>query len=190
MSRLMPAALIALSLFAGSRAAAQQSPRWFGQFTLGPASRTSPGPTGGFHIDGRGGMLLTPHLGLVAGISVARFSDEAAVIALVCPRNSPCLPARFQIRGLSVAGLTVGLQPRLRAGPLEFALTGGAGGYWLYRRGSSLPALSTGVQGGLSLGLPVGERFRVLLEGNATHLFSHGAGEANTRRLGIGVGFN
>lgn len=190
MSRLMPAALIALSLFAGSRAAAQQSPRWFGQATFGPASRTTGNPTGGFHVEGRGGLLLTPHLGLVAGLSLARFSDETAVAGIYCPQLTSCPGSLFRVRGLSVAGLTVGLQPRLRAGPLEFALTGGAGGYWLYRRGSSLPALSTGVQGGLSLGLPVGERFRVLLEGNATHLFSHGAGEANTRRLGIGVGFN
>lgn len=190
MPRLTPAVVAVLCILQAGSAAAQESPRWFGQVTFGPASRTAAGPTGGFHVDGRGGILLTPHLGLVAGLSVARFSDETAVISILCPQNSPCLPSLFQIRGLSIAGLSVGLQPRLHAGPLEFAVTGTAGGYWLFHRGSQLPALSPGVQGAVSLGLPIVSRLRILLEGNATHMLRPGASEANTRRLGIGVGFN
>ncbi len=190
MPRLTPAAVAALCILQAGSAAAQESPRWFGQVTFGPASRTASGPNGGFHIDSRGGILVTRHLGLVAGLSVARFSDETAVVSYLCPQNSPCLPARFQDRGLGVAGLSVGLQPRVKAGPLEFAFTGTAGGYWLYHRDSGLPALTTGIEGGVSLGLPIASRFRVLLEGTATHMLRHSAGDASTRRLGIGIGFH
>jgi hypothetical protein len=144
-------------------------------------------PTDGIQGLVRVGYAVTPYLRVVGGASLTRFADQDLIVASLCPSGMTCAKGFGMIPGLGLAGLSVGLQPVLPVGPLQLRVTGLGGGYWLYHHGAALPGAATGVEGAVSLGLPIGERLRVLLEGRVVHLFGTAAAAGNSRHLGIGV---
>ena len=184
----------AFILLAAPPALAQQAPRYSGQAILGMAVRPVPAQvaaaTDGFQVLARGGLRLRPFLHLVTEFSLATFADEPRIVPILCPAPGPCPSALHTIPGLGVAGLALGLQPRIEAGPLEVFATATAGGYWLYHHVSGLPAAAPGARVTFGLGLPVGARVHILLEGSALQLLRQGLHEAETRHLGIGVALN
>lgn len=189
MSRLSWPAIATAWLLVGSPASAQQAPGVIGQALISTATRTATdqpsAATRGVRAMVRVGLLARSNFGLVGQLSLATFPDKRT--PAVCPIGLPCLPALQQIPGLGVAGLTVGLQPRLHAGPVELLLTASGGGYWLYHHRADAPTTSPGVDGALAVALPITSRLRILLEGGATRLLLRRAGEANTRHVGLGL---
>ena len=65
-----------------------------------------------------------------------------------------------------------------------------AGGYALYRRPDGVPGLAAGFDLGLGLGLPIGTRERILLEGRWVHLLGEAGEVGSGRRLNIGIALN
>jgi hypothetical protein len=126
----------------------------------------------------------------VAEASVTRYGNETLIFPALCPVGQVCLDQPGQARGLAMAGLAAGLQPRLRLGLLELQITTTVGGYWLFYRATPVAAVAPGARATLGLALPIGERTRVLLEAGALYLTARGARDGNTRHLGIGVSFN
>jgi hypothetical protein len=123
----------------------------------------------------------------VAEASVTRYGNETFILPARC---QVCLDQPGQARGLAMAGLAAGLQPRLSLGLLELQITTTVGGYWLFYRATPVAAVAPGARVTLGLGLPIGEHTRVLLETGALYLTAPGARDGDTRHLGIGVSFN
>ena len=193
MSRVVLVSLTACLLLLSRAAAAQASHPHFMQVAFGPALRTA-GPVSaagsqGISVVARGGLHLLPHLGLVTEVSVARFTAPPLTLALLCPLGVMCR-RQIQPPGLGLLGVTAGLQPHVQAGPVALRLTASVGGYWLYDRASSFAALTPGAQATVGLGLPIGGRLQVLVEGGAAQLWRAGLHEANTRHIHIGVALN
>jgi hypothetical protein len=189
MLRFSHAAIATAWLLVGSGVSAQQSPRFIGQAVLSTATRTVTdqltAATRGVQVMARGGLLVRPNLGLVGQATLATFPDQRTLG--VCPVGIACLPALSQVPGLGVAGLAVGLQPRLHAGPIALLLTASAGGYWLYHHRPDMPATAPGVGGAVAAGMPITSRVHILLEASVTHLLRQGVSDANTRHVGLGL---
>jgi hypothetical protein len=88
---------------------------------------------------------------------------------------------------VSLAG---GIQPRVMMGPLQLRVTTTAGGYWMYRRASDLPALAPGLRAGLGLGLPSGMHSYIVLQASVLRLIGSTVHDANSRQLGLSFAVN
>lgn len=147
-------------------------------------------PEDGLHAALRLGYPVAPRLRLLTSIGWTRFEDQDLVVPVLCPAPPAiCNAGSARIPGLGMANLGVGLQPVLSLGGLELRPSALIGGYWLYHRGTDLPATAAGTDAGLALALPLGERARILLEGRWVHLFGSAGAVGSSRRLGIGAGF-
>jgi hypothetical protein len=62
-----------------------------------------------------------------------------------------------------------------------------AGGYTLYHHPGGVPELALGFDLGLGLGLPIGARERILLEGRWVHILGNAGDVGSGRRLNVGI---
>jgi hypothetical protein len=174
---------------------AQQAPRFSGQAILGLAHRTpanfSTAETDGFQALARVGYGLLPHMQLIGEVSLARYGGQRLISpSILCPVGTACLPSLQDSPGLALAGFSVGLQPHVEVGTLRLMVGATAGGYWLYHHDTGMPGAAPGVRGTLGLGLPIGGRLHILLEGSALRLLGSGVSQANSHNFGIGVAVN
>jgi hypothetical protein len=158
---------------------------------MGLAHR-SPGPLDlaedGFHATLRAGSPIASHLRLLAAVGWTTFPDQDRIVPVLCPAPpAACSGGAQTIPGLGMVSLNLGLQPVVPVGGLDLRPSALVGGYWLYHRAAPLPATAVGTDAGLALGLPVGPRLRILLEGRWVHLFGRGDPAGTSRRVGVGV---
>jgi len=171
----------------------QSSDRVGAEATIGVAYRSENSlllPTDGIQAAIRATLAVHSHLRLVGAASWARFADQDRNTPSYCPLAAACAAAPAQYPGLGVVSLGAGLQPIVPLGPLQLRVTGLAGGYWLYHHPVGLAGLAPGIEGGLSLALPVGSHMHVLLQGRVVHLFGTAGSAGNSRHLGVGIAFN
>ncbi len=145
----------------------------------------------GFHAALRVGLTRGRTVRLLAGVNWTRMPDEDLIRPVFCPQpGNPCPAVQNTIPGLGMVGATLGLETVFRTTGLEFRPSLMVGGYSLYHRADNVPALSLGVELGAGLGLPIGTRERILLEGRWLRLPGRAGDAANGRRVNLGIAFH
>lgn len=145
-------------------------------------------PLDGFQAAARVGYPLVKHLRLLAALTWTTYSDHDGFAAILCPQPTPgCGTGQASIPGLGMAAATIGLEPVLPLGGLEVRPSGMVGGFWLYHHASGLPDQAFGFDAGLALGLPIGARERILLEGRWVRLRGTAGSAGNSQRLNAGL---
>jgi hypothetical protein len=191
-----PVTLFALGLVGllASEAVEAQSPRRLGfQASVGLALRDLPTPSfaagEGAHGVGRVLIPLRSHFRVVSEVSLTRFPTRHVALPVPgpCPNGTLCPLQVTTAPGLHITSLSIGLQRRFTAAPMDLELSALAGGSWFSRRAPGADRAAVSLGGAVSLLFPGSQHVRPLLEARALRLLTTASNPRWVGGVALGV---